>query len=82
MTGTMGEEGKCIEQQRKLKWFYRVMQQGQQQELETKSDLVSLSLLCLHVSADVPSEGGVTGQTMSVLNWQICLMFYWTHVET
>lgn len=80
--GPMGEEGKCIEWQWKLKWFYRVTQPGQQQELGIKSNLGSLSLLYLHVPADMPSEGGVTGQAMSVLNWQICLMFYWTHVQT
>lgn len=48
------------------------MQQGQQQELGIRSKLGSLSLLYLRI----PAEGGVIGQAMPVLNWQICLMFY------
>lgn len=62
----MGKEGKCTERQWKQKWFYRVMQRGQQQELWIKSNLGSHSLVYLHVPADMTSEGGVIWQAMSV----------------
>lgn len=51
------------------------MNHSQQQELGIKATQDPLHF-CLHVPVDVPSEGGVTGQAMSVLNWQTCLVFY------
>lgn len=57
------------------------MNDSQQQKQGIKSNSGSHSLLSA-APVDVPSEGDVTGQAMSVLNWQIHLMFYRTHVQT
>lgn len=55
--------------------YFIVMNHSQQKVLGIKSNPGSPSLLSA-APVDVPSEGGVTGQAMSVLNWQIHLMFY------